>query len=67
MSVILNRNQEQESAMIMSAVKRYFGETPSPRGRPAPIRASWKPSTRILETGMRHEIRLLSGYRSFLF
>jgi hypothetical protein len=27
MSTILNRNQEQESAMIMSAIKRYFGES----------------------------------------
>lgn len=28
MSITLNRTQEQESAMIMSAVKRYFGENP---------------------------------------
>jgi len=32
MSTILNRTQEQESAMIMSAVKRYFGEDAQPPG-----------------------------------
>ncbi len=26
MSTIVNRTEEQESAMIMSAVRRYFGE-----------------------------------------
>jgi len=35
MSTILNRSEEQESALIMSAIKRYFGEstqTPGPAG-----------------------------------
>lgn len=32
MSTVLNRNHEQESAMIMSALKRYFGEDSQSQG-----------------------------------